>query len=685
MNSTKSKKKNISGAALVVTILLLCSATANGGALPETTATTREVRISSRFSRANTTLTTRKPKTPDVALNELHPKDSVSEEHTEKNAKYKDRGRVRYNIKPSTESSFRRVRTSSTTTVAPTTMETPKVIIITPTPEVKKPAQIIDGMKTFKKTKMPVSSSTTPMPKSVTKEENHEEEEYEDDEEEEVKETFEKYTSGKFDSNFFTIPSYNEDFGHDSVSSDNKVKSEYSSSPYNSFSSYFPEVTYDPNHHDTPYKIENFFDFDSDLTTPRNDFFDKKFHEISSSIIKNLDTIKSKQPSTPNTTTYKATKENTGPEISSNVSPKNKSTVIFKNTKEIRLLDNDEAGTANNKGLSDVHGTSIYYEVSVLSTETYNLNSNDDDCDNDTLPADPTVGASAEQELASLKATQPTPLSSTKATPKNSKSEKSEVISTLSSNYLPFSSTGLSLFGTATPSSIAVSTQNSVSSTEKSKRMYSSSFSRNRTYSKRLSASGANDSPNNVTPRIESSTAQQVYRVPTRKFHHTTPKTKPVWMAPRRNVTRTSYTRSTVPTTIYSEYFSVKDKYSTTTPKSKQPSRTSLTTVSSEIDPVLQSDISGVKKIVHSQAISDNSIPTLWKRGSTKFSSSTATSAEVNSGISDLEIPPTLTAWALASLRSTPVQASPAINATASTQKTVDENELQKVGEMTGE
>lgn len=604
------------------------------------------------------------------------------EEHTEKNAKYKDRGRIRYNLKSSTESSIRRVRTSTTTTETPSSTVTPKLIIVTPTPEVKKPAQIIDGMKTFKKTKMPVSSSTTPMPKSVMTEE--EEEEYEDDEEKDATESFEKYSPGKFDSNFFTIPNYNVDFHHDSVGSDNKVKSEYSSSPYSSFSSYFPEARYDPDHHDKPYKVENFFDFDSDLTTPRNDFFDKKFHEISSSIIKNLDTIRSKQPATANTTnTYKVITENVRPEILSNVSPKNQSTVIFKNTKEIRLLDNDEAGTANNKELSDVHGTSIYYEVSVLSTETYNLNSNDDDCDNDTLPADPTVGTSAEQELVSLKTTQPTPLS--KASPRDSKPEKSEAISTLSSNYLLFPSSGASLFGTVTPSSIAISTQNVVSSTEKSKRMYSSSITRNRSYSKRINASGANDSPNNVTPRVESSTAQQVYRLPTRKFHYTTPKNKPVWMAPRRNVTRTSYTRSTIPTTIYSEYFSIKDKPFTTTPRAKQPNKTSLTTVSSEIDPVLQSDVSGVKKIVHSQAISDNSIPTLWKRGSTKFSSSTATSTEAVSDTSDMEIPPTLTAWALASLRSTPVQASPATNATSSTQKSVDENELQKVGEMIGE
>lgn len=677
-----------------MTLLLLCSTTANGGALPETTATTREARIISRLSRTNSTLaTTRKSKTPDVALNELNPKDSVLEEHTEKNAKYKDRGRIRYNLKSSTESSIRRVRTSTTTTSAPSGTVTPKLIIVTPTPEVKKPAQIIDGMKTFKKTKMPVSSSTspmpvssstTPMPKSVATEEE-EEEEYEDDEDEEVSEPFEKYTPGKFNSNFFTIPNYNVDFHHDSVGSDNKVKSEYSSSPYSSFSSYFPEVDYDPNHHDKPYKVENFFDFGSDLTTPKNDFFDKKFHEISSSIIKNLDTIRSKPPAPSTTKSNKVIKENTRPEILSNSSPKNQSTVIIKNTKEIRLLDNDEAGTANNKELSDVHGTSIYYQVSVLSTETYNLNSNDDDCDNDTLLADPTVGTSIEQELVTLKTTQPTLLSSTKESPKDLKSDKSEAISTLSSNYLPYSSSGSPLFGTVTPSSIAVSTQSSVSSTEKSKRMYSSSITRNRSYSKRLSASGAIDSPNNVTPRVESSTVQQVHRVPTRKFHYTTPKTKPVWMAPRRNVTRTSYTRSTIPTTIYSEYFSIKDKLSTTTPRSKQPFRTSLTTVSSEIDPVLQSDVSGVKKIVHSQAISDNNIPTLWKRGSTKFSSSTATPAEVESDTSDMEIPPTLTAWALASLRSTPVQASPATNVTAATQKSVDENELQKVGEIIGE
>lgn len=638
--------------------------------MPDTTPTpiptVKDERVS-RFAR-NGTWADRRTKTPDVALNELHPKESVSEEHTEKNAKYKHRGRVRFNpqSKTSTDSSLRRVRSSTESGQAA------KLIIVTPTPEVKKPAQIIDSMRNYKRTKIPVTvSSTTTLPVSI-KTEIKSEEAFEEEHDEDEKESFEKYTSSRFhDSNFFTIPSYNDDIGHDTKGLDSKMKSEYSSPSYDSFSSYFPEVSYGTkgNTNDEPYKSESFFDFDSELTTPKNDFFDKKFQAISSSIIKN---IAKNQPK--NGTNYKVLKGNEGVEKITKGIPTNKSTVIIKNTKEIRVRDNDKAGT-DNRELSDVHGTSIYYEMSVLSTETYNINSGEDDCDNDTQP-EPTVSTSSEDELASLKAQPPTLLPAT--TKPSVPDSEPEAISTLSSNYFPYSSIGPTFFSSVSP--IPVSTQNSLSSAEK--KIFTYNVTRNRNYSKRLNPIGIKDSPNSVTQRTDQTFSNHNYRVPTRKFHYTTPKVKPIWMAPRRNITRTSFTRSTAPTTIYSEHFNIKDKI-TTTALPKTPKST-LTTVSSEIDPVLQDDVSGIKKIVHSQSISDNSIPTLWKRGSTKYSSSTVTSAEVDSGVSDLEIPPTLTAWALASLRVPPSLASPAINVTGSTTKSVDENELQKVGEVTG-
>ncbi|XP_072938249.1 uncharacterized protein [Epargyreus clarus] len=658
------------GAALVVHLLLLISTSVSGHALPlETSSTTIKDERSSRFVRTNGTWTTRnKSKLPDVALNELRPKDSASEEHTEKNAKYKDRGRVKFNplAKTSTESALRRVTMST---------EASNIIIVTPTPEVKKPAQIIDSMRTYKKTKMPtVVSSTTPSLPTDTKIES--EEDY-DDEEEDERSSYDKYTS--FD-DFFTIPNFNsddDDFSNKKKNkrgSDKKLKQDYSTPSFGSFSSFFPEDTY--NSKDEPYKSESFFDFESELTTPKNDFFDKKFQEISSSILNNLDTIKAKTQPPNMTNVHKIVRENVGLETLSNGIPTNKSTVIIKNTKEIRLVDNDEAGTAN-KELSDVHGTSIYYEMSVLSTETYNIShTNEDDCDNDTLPSE-TAPTTPKDELPSLKATLPTIIEI--PTSPMVPDAMSDAYSTVSTNILPVSIIP-SIFNSISP--IPYSTQNTISSTDNGRtKIYSSTFSRSRNYSKRLNLTGSKDSPNSVTIQADQvSINNQGIRPMTRRFHHTTPKIKPIWMAPRKNITRGSYTRSTYPTTIYSEHFNIKDKLSSTM-KPRLPTRTVLTTLPSDIDPVLHSDDNGFKKVVHSPSISDNTIPTLWKRGSTKFSTSTVTSSEVETGVSDMEIPPTL-AWALASLRSPPSMPSPVANSTSSTQKSVEDNELNNIGEV---
>ncbi|XP_013195694.1 mucin-2 [Amyelois transitella] len=704
------------GAALVVHLLLLSSTIVSGNALPhETTSTAVKDETNPRTGRTNTTawVPRQNVKSPDVSLNELSPKESPTEENTEKNAKYKHRGRVRFNpqAKSTTESNLRRVKS---------TTETPNVIIVTPTPEVKKPAQIIDSMRTYKRTKMPVVSttassttsssstirtSTMPLTKIVKKEvESHseEEEEYEDENEEE-KESLEKYSSSDFDSNFFTIPSYNDFPGYQN--SDTKIK-DFSSPSFGGFSTFFPSFGPKDKDHES-YSSDSFFDFGSELTTPKNDFFDKKFQEISESIQKKIAYSAPKSKS--NSTNVHIIKENIGLERLNNNTPSNKSTVYIKNTKEIRLLDNEGAGTAN-KELSDVQGTSIYYEMSVLSTETYAINS-DDDCDNDTSP---TASTSAEEELAPLKGStkpiysDPLPLKHSKRNypdpiSKSTSSTKptlgsinptysnisSETISTLSSHFLPVSSLIPDVYNSISP--VPISTQNSVYSlpstpspingvssngvTDRTIKIYSSSFTRNRSYSKRLNLNGTRDSPNSVTSSTNTTSVSS--KPHTRRFHHTTPKNKAIWMAPRRNITRVLPTR---PTTIYSEHFNIRDKYSST-PRNHQPNKTTLTTVSSDIDPVLQTDIGGVEKVVHSPSISDNSIPSVWKRGSTKYTTSTSTSSETG-GISDLEIPPTLTAWALASLRSPPVLAS-ATNVTVSTQKSFDENELQKVGDVT--
>ncbi|KAG6453956.1 hypothetical protein O3G_MSEX008430 [Manduca sexta] len=723
------------GAALVVNLLVL-STRVSGNALPQTTQEpVRDDRIT-RHNRLNaTTWSKTKTNTPDVSINELSPKDSISEEHTEKNAKYKDRGRVRFfsQLKSSTESTLRRVRSST---------EADKLIIVTPTPEVKKPVEIIDSMKLFKKTKMPTSiSSTTPM---AVKKEVHSTEEFGDEEEEEENESFERFTSSKFhDNTFFTIPSFDDD--DDSFS--NKVKQDYSSPSYG-FSSFFPKGTsYGYNDKDEDHlESGGFFDFDSDLTTPKNDFFDKKYQQISGSIIKKLESIKAMAPPSNASNIHKIAKENVGLEKLGNNTPTNKSTVFIKNTKEIRVHDNEGAGTAKRQ-LSDVQGTSIYYEMSVLSTETYINHTSDDDCDNDTLPSGPTASTSPEEEINAVKLTQPstiqipsretvtaqTAVQQSTAAPQSTKQPmvkistkrpilvqtspkkavleptsttmeptivevstkptnfvpvstkhpftpmstkptlpdlKVENITTASTNFVPISSV-IPFYQTVIP----VSTQNIISSTERVTKVYLNSYNRNRNYSKRLNLTGVKDSPNSVTAKPEIPTLRPL----TRKFYYTTPRNRPIWMLPKRNVTKIDYVRPTSHT-IYSEHFNIKDKLSTTH-KPKNPNKTMLTTVSSEIDPVLQSDISGIKKVVHSQSITDNSIPTLWKRGSTKFRTSTATSAEV-SDINEMELPPTSIAWSLASMLPSPVP-SP-VNATSTT-KTVDENELQKVNEVTAD
>lgn len=659
----------ISGAALVVNLLLITSTNVTASTLPTETTSTTLNNDRSPYAKNNDSLWVEKNKSkvPDTALNELNPKDSSSEENTEKNAKYKDRGRVKFNLqfKSTTGNPLKRV-------TKPT-----DVVIVTPTPEVRKPAQIIDSMRNFKKTKIPavtIVSSTEPI-KPI------QDDEYDDEEEDE--DSFEKFTEPKFDdSSFFTIPSFDDDDDYSTRKykhgSDRHSQHDYNTPTFSTFSDFFPKNLYSLNHEEK-YNSESYIDFNSELTTPKNQFFDNKHHQISSSIVNKLDKSKTIVPSSNETKAHDTMNEDNMDfdKLSNNSLPSNKSTVFIKNTKEIRYVDNDDKGIVK-KGQTDVHGTSIYYEMTVLSTETYTkLDKDEDDCD-ENEPSATTVSTPLKEELASIRAAKPK-WAQRSTTPTIPDSKPSPVsISSVSSNYFPRGTP----FAFTTLNPISYSTQNVIISTTDTPKVYSSSYSRNRNYSKRLNLSGAKDSPNSVSPTLQTDqvSPNQVHRPQTRRFHHTTPKTKPIWMAPRRNATRR------IPTTIYSEHFDIKDKVSSTH-KPKLPTRTVLTTQTSElIDPVLQSDPNTSQKTVQSPSISDNTIPSLWKRGSSKFGASTTNSAEKSTGssISDLEIPPTLTAWALASLRSPPSSSSAVMNATTSTQKSIDENELQKVGEVVG-
>ncbi|KPJ14478.1 Receptor-type tyrosine-protein phosphatase beta [Papilio machaon] len=596
------------GAAIVVNLLLICTLV-NGGPLShEASSTTIKDEKTTKYSRMNSTWTTKnQPKTPDVALNELHPKESTSEEHTEKNAKYKDRGRVKFqsHLKSTSESPLRRIKSSTEPTK-----------YVSSTTETMKSAKIANDIgKPRDKKSSEVSSSTT---SSTTSEE---EEITESDDMQEMNDSqlaeadedniFDRYTSSKFQDSF-NLPGYNDDDSYkDKMYSQTKHEFSNFDKVLKHFSKNMFDSSENDNVHGDPYNSHSYFDFEADLTTPRNDYFDQKYADISSSIMNNLASVKTKSPEMNSTTPQDIITENIGFEKLSNGSPNNKSMMIIKNTKEIRRLDNDQAGTANRE-LSDIHGTSIYYEMSVLSTETYNINHSDDyDCDNDTLPAETTMSTSLQEEDQSLTAVQPV-----MATASSMPVTITAIPAIVLPNVIPNS---LNTIIPIQDSNIPISSQNYVSNTERTVKV----SPRNRNYSKRLNLTGNKVSPNSVTPQTIP-TMNSGWRPVTHKFYFTTPKIKPIWIAPRRNISKVY--KTSYPTTIYAEHFNIKDKYSTT-PRPMAPQKTILTTLPSDIDPVLQSDVSGVEKFVQSQIITDNTIPTLSKRGSMKFTTSVPLSA----------------------------------------------------------
>ncbi|KPI97071.1 Receptor-type tyrosine-protein phosphatase beta [Papilio xuthus] len=593
------------GAAIVVNLLLICTSV-NGGPLShDASSTTVKDEKTTKYSRLNSTWTTKnKPKTPDVALNELHPKESTSEEHTEKNAKYKDRGRVKFqtHLKSTSESPLRRIKST----------ESPKYV--SSTTETMRSAKIVNDIGNHRDKKSPeVSSSTVSSTTSDEMTESDDTQEMNDSQLAEADEEniFDRYTSSKFHDSF-NLPGYSDDDTYkDKMYSQTKNEFSNFDKILNHFSKDMFDSSENDNVHGDPYNSHSYFDFEADLTTPRNDYFDQKYADISSSIINNLASVKTKAPDMNSTTPQDIITENIGFEKLSNESPNNKSMMIIKNTKEIRRLDNEQAGTANRE-LSDIHGTSIYYEMSVLSTETYNINHSDDyDCDNDTLPVETTMSTSLQEEDESLTAAQPAMVTA---------SSMPVTITAIPAIVLPnVIQNSLNTIIPIQDSNIPISSQNYVSNTERTVKV----SPRNRNYSKRLNLTGNKVSPNSVTPQ-SIPTMNSGWRPVTRKFYYTTPKIKPIWMAPRRNITKVY--KTSYPTTIYAEHFNIKDKYSTT-PRPMAPQKTILTTLPSDIDPVLQSDVSGVEKFVQSQIITDNTIPTLSKRGSMKFTTSVPSTA----------------------------------------------------------
>lgn len=585
------------GAAIIVNLLLICTSVNGGPLSQEPSSTTLKDEKTTKYSRVNSTWTTKnKPKTPDVALNELHPKESTSEEHTEKNAKYKDRGRVKFqtHLKSTSESPLRRIKSTEPTKYFSST-------------EIMKP-EIDNDMVKYRINNSPdVSSSTA---SNINSEEMTESEDVQindsqlaDADEDNM---FDRYTSSKFHDSF-NLPGYNDDDNYkDKMYSETK----HDFSNFDKILKHFSKDMFDSNENDNthgdPYNSHSYFDFEADLTTPKNDYFDQKYADISSSIMNNLASVKTKAPEMNNTSPQDIIRENIGFEKLSNGSPNNKSMMIIKNTKEIRRLDNEQAGTANRE-LSDIHGTSIYYEMSVLSTETYNINHSDDyDCDNDTLPVETTMSTSLQEEDESLAAAQPAMVTA---------SSMPVTVTSMPAIVLPnFIPNSLNTIIPIQDSNIPISSQNYVSNTERPVKV----SPRNRNYSKRLNLTGNKVSPNSVTPQAIP-TMNSGWRPVTRKFYYTTPKIKPIWMAPRRNISKVY--KPSYPTTIYAEHFNIKDKYSTS-PRPMPLQKTILTTLPSDIDPVLQSDVSGVEKFVHSQIITDNTIPTLSKRGSMKFTTS---------------------------------------------------------------
>ncbi|XP_077285782.1 uncharacterized protein LOC143910989 [Arctopsyche grandis] len=114
------------------------------------------------------------------------------------------------------------------------------------------------------------------------------------------------------------------------------------------------------------------------LTTPQTDLFDQRFKEVSDSIKENLADIEytndeNEKVSTEKLLTSDSDSINFDKLISEAVNDNN-TKIIYKNTKEIILTDSENP-MSKHSDYMDANGTKIFYETSMLSTETYDQSS----------------------------------------------------------------------------------------------------------------------------------------------------------------------------------------------------------------------------------------------------------------------------------------------------------------------
>lgn len=303
----------------------------------------------------------------------------------------------------------------------------------------------------------------------------------------------------------------------------------------------------------------------SSITRPHLDFFDQQFKEVSDSIKQTLDQAdyENEQLSTENTEVDPVNFDDLLAEA-----PNNNTLVSYKNTKEIILNDSKDP---IHRSSVHTNGKNIYYEKSVLSTESYNL----------------------------------TP--STEGPPAVDMTKKEE---TSSSPTTPSGSNRVEQY---------VHPDNIVQKSEPTSTRRIDFFKNNGTRREFL-----------TTIRMRAHTTSK----PRIRISLKTNKNLQNTTAPSDRVEDASTVKSPEIVKMY--------------PFSRK--RTTLTTVSSNLDPI-QQELSSPSRVVDpTKSDQDNSIPTLRKRGS--VDSSKNISVKDNDISSQYTIPPT--AWALITLRDAP-------------------------------
>lgn len=126
-----------------------------------------------------------------------------------------------------------------------------------------------------------------------------------------------------------------------------------------------------PKHDNTYYEVNNRI-----LTTPQTDLFDQRFKEVSDSIKQNL--AESLQVNNDKITTERsfddAVTDSINFEELLSKANDNHAKVMFKNTKEL-ILSDSENPMSKHSDYTDSNGTKISYEMTDISTETYDQSS----------------------------------------------------------------------------------------------------------------------------------------------------------------------------------------------------------------------------------------------------------------------------------------------------------------------